>query len=68
MSQYLAEPADQAMAIQGLKYLRKIMAHPDMQKWSAGEVAPGADVQSDEEILEFVKFFRESGAMLTPCS
>lgn len=52
------------MAIQGLKYLRKIMDHPDMQKWSAGEVAPGADVQSDEEILEFVKLLRES---LVPC-
>ncbi|KAH9833957.1 Dehydrogenase patE [Teratosphaeria destructans] len=41
---YLAEPADQAMAVQGVKYLRKIMAHPEMQKWSDGEVArPGRD-------------------------
>ncbi|KAF2773785.1 glucose-methanol-choline oxidoreductase [Teratosphaeria nubilosa] len=52
---YLAEAADQAMAVQGVKYLRKIMAHPEMQKWSDGEVAPGPDVQTDEEILEYAK-------------
>jgi choline dehydrogenase len=40
------------MANQGVKYLRKIMEHPEMQKWSAGEVSPGVNVQSDEEILE----------------
>lgn len=40
------------MAIQGVKYLRKIMEHPEMQKWSAGEVSPGVATQSDEDILE----------------
>lgn len=40
------------MAIQGVKYLRRLMDHPELQKWSAGEVSPGVDVQSDEDILE----------------
>ncbi|KAF2213023.1 hypothetical protein CERZMDRAFT_67259 [Cercospora zeae-maydis SCOH1-5] len=52
---YLAEKADQAMAIQGVKYLRKIAAHPALQQWSAGEVLPGPQIQSDEELLEYAK-------------
>ncbi|KAK4626324.1 GMC oxidoreductase family protein Mala s [Fulvia fulva] len=52
---YLAEPADQAMAIQGVKYMRQVFQHPEMQRWSAGEVAPGPDVQSDEDILEYAR-------------
>ena len=43
------------MAIQGVKYMRKVMEHPEMQRWSAGEVAPGPDVQSDEDILEYAR-------------
>ena len=63
------------MAVQGLKYIRQIMAHPDMQQWyslaprsnssgvqdmltgilhrSMGEVSPGVNVTSDEDILEY---------------
>ncbi|SMR41974.1 unnamed protein product [Zymoseptoria tritici ST99CH_1E4] len=52
---YLNHTADIAMAIQGLKYVRKIGQHPDWQKWVAEEVAPGPGVQTDEEILEYVK-------------
>jgi choline dehydrogenase len=50
--QYLAEVADQKMAIQGVKYLRKIMQHPEMKKWSAGEVSPGSDITDDADLLE----------------
>ncbi|CAK4032771.1 Dehydrogenase patE [Lecanosticta acicola] len=52
---YLAEDADQAMAIQGVKYIRKIFDHPDMKRWSAGEVVPGESVQSDADILEYAR-------------
>lgn len=40
------------MAIQGVKYLRQIAAHPALQHWSAGEVLPGAKYQRDEDLLE----------------
>ena len=40
------------MAIQGVKYVRQIAAHPALQQWSAGEVLPGIEYQSDEDLLE----------------
>ncbi|PPJ57031.1 hypothetical protein CBER1_00453 [Cercospora berteroae] len=52
---YLAEEADRAMAIQGVKYLRQVAAHPALQQWSAGEVLPGPQYQSDEELLEYAR-------------
>ncbi|KAM3423499.1 hypothetical protein BST61_g927 [Cercospora zeina] len=52
---YLAEEADRAMAIQGVKYLRQIAAHPALQQWSDGEVLPGSQYQSDEELLEYAR-------------
>ncbi|KAF2166047.1 GMC oxidoreductase [Zasmidium cellare ATCC 36951] len=52
---YLAEEADQAMAIQGVKYLRQIMEHPDLKQWSAGEVSPGANITSDEDLLDYAR-------------
>ncbi|GIZ37153.1 hypothetical protein CKM354_000061100 [Cercospora kikuchii] len=52
---YLAEEADRAMAIQGVKYLRQVAAHPALQQWSAGEVLPGSQYQSDEELLEYAR-------------
>lgn len=43
------------MAIQGVKYLRKIMEHPDLKQWSAGEVSPGANITSDEDLLDYAR-------------
>lgn len=40
------------MAVQGVKYLRQVAAHPALQQWSAGEVLPGSQYQSDDELLE----------------
>lgn len=51
-SQYLTEKADEAMAVQGVKYLRKIAEHPAWAQWVDKEVSPGPNVQSDEDILE----------------
>jgi choline dehydrogenase-like flavoprotein len=43
------------MAIEGVKYMRKIFDHPALQEWSDGEVLPGPEVQTDEELLEHAK-------------
>ncbi|KXT04552.1 hypothetical protein AC578_8738 [Pseudocercospora eumusae] len=42
------------MAVPGVKCLRKVMQHPEMKKWSDGEVSPGANIQSDEDLLDGV--------------
>ncbi|KAH5111843.1 hypothetical protein HBH71_165280 [Parastagonospora nodorum] len=52
---YLTEKADEAMAVQGVKYLRKIAGHPAWAQWVDKEVSPGPNVQSDEDILEYAR-------------
>ncbi|KAL2842465.1 hypothetical protein BJX68DRAFT_278367 [Aspergillus pseudodeflectus] len=49
---YLTHPADREIAIAAVKRLRQTWAGMDI---SLGEYKPGAEVQSDEEILEFVR-------------
>jgi choline dehydrogenase len=58
---YYTHPADRAVAIQSFKYLRKILAHPALSKFTYGpnngEVSPGAAISDDDEeaIFEYVK-------------
>lgn len=58
---YYTHDADRAIAIQAFKYLRKILAHPELAKFTYGpdngEVSPGAAVSSDDDdaIFEYVK-------------
>jgi choline dehydrogenase len=33
---------------------RKIVSQPAMAEWAAGELAPGADAQSDDEIIDYI--------------
>ncbi|WZH39179.1 alcohol dehydrogenase [Fusarium acuminatum] len=58
---YYTHDADRAIAIRGFHYLRKILAHPALSKYTYGEnngeVSPGAAVADDDEdaIFEYVK-------------
>jgi choline dehydrogenase len=58
---YYEAPADRAIAIQSFKYLRKILAHPALSKFTVGpnngELSPGVAVSDDDEdaIFEYVK-------------
>jgi choline dehydrogenase-like flavoprotein len=60
-SQYYTHDTDRAVAIRGFHYLRKILAHPALSKYTYGEnngeVSPGAAVADDDEdaIFEYVK-------------
>jgi len=51
---YLATETDRRAFIDGLKILRKILAAPAL-KYCAGEVHPGSNVTSDEDLLEFCR-------------
>jgi choline dehydrogenase len=59
--QYYAHPADRAIAIASFRYLRKILAHPALSRFTIGpnhgEVSPGAAISddNDEAIFEYVK-------------
>jgi choline dehydrogenase len=50
---YLATETDRRAFIDGLKILRKILAAPALKSYCAGEVYPGSNVTSDEDLLEF---------------
>jgi choline dehydrogenase len=51
---YLATETDCRALIDGLK-MRKILAAPTLKSYCAGEVYPGSNVTSDEDLLEFCR-------------
>ncbi|WP_407178890.1 GMC family oxidoreductase [Bradyrhizobium sp. STM 3562] len=52
---YLATETDRRAFIDGLRILRKILAAPALKSYCAGEVYPGSNVTSDEDLLEFCR-------------
>ena len=45
---------DMRVAVEGIKLARQIVAQPEMSEWAGQELYPGQDVQSDEEIADYV--------------
>lgn len=58
---YYTHPADRAVAIESFHYLRRILAHPALSRFTigpnSGEISPGAAVSDDDDdaIFEYVK-------------
>ena len=56
---YLTESADRALALHAFRDLRRVLAHPALAALTVGpaggEVGPGAAVQSDADILDYIK-------------
>ena len=52
---YLATEEDRQTMVRGFKLARKLAASPAMAAYIAEEYNPGADVQSEEDMLEFVR-------------
>ena len=55
---YLDHPDDRAASASAMRIVRRIAGQPAMQSVIVREVRPGAEVSSDDELLEFV---RETG-------
>lgn len=49
---YLSAPADQEVAVRGLRFTRRIMAAEPLQKFQPEELRPGPEVSSDEALLD----------------
>jgi len=47
--------ADLDVLVHGLRLARRIVAAPAFRDWQAGEIAPGSERQSDDELREFVR-------------
>ena len=51
---YLSTPEDRREWVECVRAARRILGQPAMKPFDAGELAPGMQVQSDEEILDWV--------------
>ncbi|MFU8817888.1 MAG: GMC family oxidoreductase, partial [Pseudomonadales bacterium] len=49
---YLSTAADQQVAVDGLKFTRRIMAAPALARFHPEEFKPGAEFQTDEALLQ----------------
>jgi len=52
---YLTHEYDQKVMIDGVKKARAILATKEFEQYKSREIGPGPDVQSDEEILDFIR-------------
>ena len=51
---YLSTEQDRREWIEAIRCARKILSQPAFESFSTGELSPGASVESDEEILDWV--------------
>ncbi len=52
---YLADPADAASLVAGLRLARDIVRQPALDAFRGAEIDPGTGVQTDEALLEYVR-------------
>jgi len=52
---YFTDPHDMRVMVYGIKKAREIVASPAMAEWAGRELYPGPDVQTDEEITEYIR-------------
>lgn len=56
---YLADPQDQQVALDGIKLVRRLLSSPKLQPYYEREESPGASVTEDADLLTFA---RENGS------
>jgi choline dehydrogenase len=52
---YLSHETDRRAAIGGLRAVRRLFAAPALAPFVVGEILPGAQVQSDDELLDYLR-------------
>jgi len=52
---YLGEPEDWTISVEGFKWIRKVLAAPAFAPYVAREHMPGPSVESDEEIRAYIR-------------
>jgi choline dehydrogenase len=52
---YLSEDTDRRAVVGGLRYVRRIFAAPALKPFVGDESLPGAQVQSDDELLDYAR-------------
>ncbi len=52
---YFSDETDRRAAVGGLRWIRKLFAAPALAKYVVAETVPGNDLQSDDELLDYVR-------------
>ncbi|HLY46301.1 MAG TPA: GMC family oxidoreductase N-terminal domain-containing protein [Stellaceae bacterium] len=52
---YLSHETDRRAAIGGLRAVRRLFAAPALKPYIVGEILPGRDVESDDELLDYLR-------------
>jgi choline dehydrogenase len=58
---YLSTEQDRSEWLEAIRVTREILTQPAFEPYNGGELAPGPDVQTDEEILDWVARDAETG-------
>jgi choline dehydrogenase len=61
---YLSTPNDRKEWVEAIRVARNILAQPGLAAYNDGEISPGASVETDDEILEWVR--RDAETALHP--
>ena len=51
---YLAHPYDREILLRGMRLARKLLHTPELARFQDGESLPGPNVQTDDELLDYV--------------
>ncbi len=52
---YLSDETDRRAVVGGLRFIRRLFAAPAFNPYVVAETVPGADVQSDDELLDYAR-------------
>lgn len=52
---YLSDARDRAVLLAGIRMARKLLQTPALARYATAETLPGAQVQSDDELLDFAR-------------
>jgi choline dehydrogenase len=63
---YLSAEVDQRAIVAGLKWCRRVLAQPEMQRFIESEYVPGREIESDDDLLDYAR--RMGGTVFHPTS
>ena len=52
---YFTDPHDMRVMVAGIRRAREIVAQPAMAEWAGEELYPGAEVQTDEQLQDYIR-------------
>jgi len=52
---YFTDPHDMRVMIAGIRKAREIVAQPAMAEWAGEELYPGKDIQTDEQVADYIR-------------